>query len=198
MTKTRKLHKWIGVLLLCPMLAWTFTGLIFFLKPGYDGAYENLHVKTYSFDDSINIVPSASWDEIRLVKTVLGLHLLVRAQDKNIHLDPDSLQVRDFPSRSEFSLLVNDAIRENPRYGEIVSVQGIKAVTSTGVTIALDWQGLSFRQRGKDTRLISMLYNIHYLQWTPWVWFNQVLGVTGLILLLGLTVLGTRLLFRSV
>ena len=40
----RLLHKIIGVVLLLPLLGWAATGAIFFIKPGYAGAYEQLAI----------------------------------------------------------------------------------------------------------------------------------------------------------
>lgn len=48
--KTRKLHRVIGLVMLLPLFGWAITGFIFFLKPGYEGAYELLQLKTYSVD----------------------------------------------------------------------------------------------------------------------------------------------------
>jgi len=48
-----RLHKIIGLVLILPMLGWTFTGLIFFIKPGYKGAYEQLALKTYPLEKNL-------------------------------------------------------------------------------------------------------------------------------------------------
>lgn len=194
MMESRKLHKIIGLILVLPMLGWTITGIIFFIKPGYQGAYEQLSVKTYPLSDSMMVRPKSEWQEVRLVNTILGEHLLVKLQNKSVHLDPVSLAVKAKPSEQEFKILLRDAFTSNSeRYGDILSVNGLSAKTSTGVEVKLDWHNLRLSQAGHDTALINLLYKIHYLQWTPYKSVNQVLGVLGLMLLILLTMLGVRL-----
>jgi len=194
MIKSRKLHKIIGLTLVLPMLGWTITGIIFFIKPGYQSAYEQLSVKTYPLSDSLMVRPKNEWQEVRLVNTTLGEHLLVKLPNKAVHLDPVSLAVKATPSEQEFKMLLRDAFTSNSeRYGDILSVNGLSAKTSTGVEVKLDWANLRLSQAGHDTALINLFYKIHYLQWTPYKYVNQVLGILGLMLLILLTMLGIRL-----
>src|SRR6185295_16198060 len=76
--RIRRLHRIIGIVLLLPFLGWAITGLIFFIKPGYEGAYEVLSPKTYSLDRAISISPDPSWLEFRYFRTILGEHLIAR------------------------------------------------------------------------------------------------------------------------
>lgn len=192
--KSRKLHKLIGLTLVLPMVGWTLTGLVFFIKPGYQGAYEQLSVKKYPLGQSLTITPEENWQEIKLVQTVLGQHLLVKANNKSEHLDPVSMLVKPEPTTLEFTTLLNDAFASNKvRYGEIVSTNGLSAHTNTGVDVTLNWKSLRLSQTGQDTQLINLLYQIHYLQWTPFKALNQVLGIVGLVLLISLTFLGVRI-----
>lgn len=192
--KSRKLHKIIGLILVLPMLGWTFTGLVFFIKPGYQGAYQQLSVKKYPLNQPIALTPQDNWQKISVVKTVLGDHLLVQANNKSEHLDLSSLLAMPEPTTVEFKALLNDAFTNNQaRYGEIVSTDGLTAKTSTGVKVTLNWKSLTLSQQGQDTKLINLLYQVHYLQWTPWKEFNQALGILGLVLLISLTILGVRL-----
>lgn len=194
MMESRKLHKIIGLILVLPMLGWTITGIIFFIKPGYQGAYEQLSVKTYPLSDSLMVRPKSEWQEVRLVNTTLGDHLLVKLPNKTMHLEPVLLAVKATPSEQEFKMLLRDAFTSNSeRYGDILSVNGLSAKTSTGVEVKLDWANLRLSQTGQDTALINLLYKIHYLQWTPYKGVNQVLGILGLMLLILLTMLGIRL-----
>jgi len=192
--KSRKLHKLIGLTLVLPMLGWTLTGLVFFIKPGYQGAYEQLSVKRHPLSQVLTVTPKKNWQEVRLVNTVLGAHLLVRSSHKVKHLDPVSLLDKPAPTNLQFKALLNDAFSDNKaRYGDIVRVDGLSAQTSTGVKVTLDWHTLTLSQTGQDTELINLLYQVHYLQWTPFKGINQVLGIFGLLLLISLTVLGVRL-----
>jgi hypothetical protein len=190
----RKIHKIVGLVLILPMCAWIITGIIFLLKPGYTGAYDKLTVKTYPLEARLVIKPEQEWSEVRLIRTIIGQHLLVKSNGKIIHLDPVSLQPKEIPTDSEYKLLMEDTFLKNKlRYGNVIFIDGINAKTSTGIEIKLDWLNLKLSQKGNDTKFISTLYKIHYLQWSPFKNMNLILGILGLILLLILTIFGVRL-----
>ncbi len=194
MIKSRKLHKIIALILVLPMLAWTITGLIFFIKPGYQGAYEQLSIKTYPLSSALAVYPKQEWQEVRLIHSILGEHLLVKLHNKTVHLDPVSLAVKAIPSEQELKTLLRDAFSNNTeRYGDILSVNGLAVKTTTNVAVTLDWNTLRLSQSGQDTQLINQLYKIHYLQWSGHKAVDQFLGIFGLILLISLTLLGVRL-----
>jgi hypothetical protein len=67
----------------------------------------------------------------------------------------------------------------------------------TGVEITLDWDRLSLRQRDADTDRIDLLYKVHYLQWTGVTIVDRAVGITGLVLVMALTVLGARLAIKG-
>lgn len=195
---SRKIHRTIGLILLLPMLGWTITGMIFFIKPGYKQAYEQLALKTYPLEMHLTISPEKKWQEARLIKTILGHHLLIKKEGKTEHLDPTTFQTKKTPSSSQTKKLIEDALASNiERYGEIISVSDNYAQTSTGIELKLDWLNLKLKQTGDDTKLINLLYKIHYLQWTPFKGANQVLGILGLILLITLTLFGLKLYIRN-
>jgi hypothetical protein len=195
---SRKTHRLIGLILILPMFGWTITGVIFFIKPGYKGAYEQLSLKTYPLETQLLVDPKKNWSEVKLIKTILGHHLLVKSQGKTKHLDPVTLQVKALPTKVEYKRLIDDALSDNKeRYGDIISIDGTNAKTSTGVEINLDWVSLRLSQKGDDTKLINRLYKIHYLQWTPFKNVNLVFGVLGLLLLATLTTFGIRLYIKN-
>ena len=183
------------------MVGWAVTGFVFFVKPGYGGAYESLTVKTYPLEGapSIGLGPEtqaepASWLEYRVFRTILGDHLLVRTATGWQHLNPNTLQPIAAPSDDDVRRLVTDAFAANPqRYGNITGMAGGVITTDTGVEVTLDWNRVSLQQRGRDTDRIDRLYKVHYLQWTGIKGVDRVLGFVGLSLVLGLTVLGVRL-----
>ena len=192
--KSRKLHRIIGLILVLPMLGWIFTGVVFFIKPGYQGAYEQLSLKRYPLAQNVTITPSENWQEAKLVRTILGHHLLVKVDGETQHLDPITMTEKTPPTSEQFKLLLEDAIASNvERYGGLVDINQAHATTSTGVEIRLNWQYLRLSQTGKDTKLINLLYQIHYLQWSPFNGFNQVMGIVGLLLLMMITLLGVRI-----
>jgi hypothetical protein len=196
--KTRALHRILGLVMLLPLTGWAITGAFFFIKPGYAGAYELLQVKTYPLEPNIALQTDPSWFEVRLIKTILGEHLLARTSNGWLHLDPHSLQSKPEPSREDVVALVADAASANPaRYGRVSGINGSTIITDTGVSIELDWNRLSLTQHGKDTDRIDLLYKIHYLQWTGVKTIDKVLGALGIILVVVLSGLGARLFFKG-
>ncbi len=183
--------------MLLPLVGWAVTGAIFFIKPGWDAAYESLPVKTYPLGEPVTVAPDPSWLEVRVLKTVLGEHLLVRTNTGWQHLDARTRAVRPSPTEADVRALMHDAFAVNPaRYGQIVSMDGTTATTDTGARVTLAWNRLSLAQRGRDTDRIDRLYRIHYLQWTGVPSVDRPLGIIGLGLLVVLSGLGLRLFFR--
>jgi PepSY-associated TM region len=195
--KIRALHRVIGIILLLPFFGWALTGLVFFIKPGYEGAYEVLSPKTYPLERPLTINPDPTWLEFRYLKTALGEHLLVRTDAGWSHLNPADGRPRGGPTEDEIRTLLKDAFSVNPRrYGDIAKVSGDTASTDTGVEVTVDWKRLSLQQRGTDTDRIDLLYKVHYLQWTGVTIIDRVVGITGIVMVLALTVLGAWLAFK--
>ena len=46
-------------------------------KTGYDSAHEVITIKTYPLDRMLNIAANENWEEVRVIRSVLGSHLLV-------------------------------------------------------------------------------------------------------------------------
>jgi hypothetical protein len=193
----RRLHRLIGITLLLPFLGWAVTGFVFFIKPGYGSAYEALSVKTYPLDQPLAVQGQSGWLEVRVVKTILGTHLLVRTTEGWRHLQPETFAPAADITEAQLRTLVTDALTAHPdRYGTVTRVSGNTVETSTGARVTLDWNRLALQQRGHDTDRIDALYRVHYLQWTGLPAVDKVLGLVGLSLLIALTALGARLAFR--
>ena len=188
----RKLHRAAGLALLLPFAGWVVTGFVFFLKPGYGPAYEQLRVRTYPLEKPVTLPPRPEWRESRVLKTVLGRHLLARTEHSWEHLDADTLAPRPEPSTEERGRLLEDALRgkDAERYGRLLPGEPL---TDTGVRLALDWKTLTILQAGPDTDRINALYKIHYLQWTGVKTLDRVLGFLGLAAVAALSLLGLRL-----
>jgi uncharacterized iron-regulated membrane protein len=194
--QVRRIHRLIGIVLLLPFFGWALTGLVFFLKPGYGGAYGTLMPKTYPIKTQLAINTQAGWQELRYIRTILGDHLLVRTETGWANLDPTTNQRRSAPTESELRTLLRDAFSANPeRYGDITTVNGNTAQTNTGVEVTVDWNRMTFQQTGKDTDRIDLLYRIHYLQWTGVRIIDRIVGLVGIALVLTLTCLGAWLAF---
>jgi uncharacterized iron-regulated membrane protein len=195
--RTRTVHRVIGIILLIPLVSWAITGLVFFIKPGYTGAYEVLTPKFYPINNQVLISENPNWLEVRYLRTILGDHLLVRTESGWMNLNPNDKRPRSAATDDETRRLVQDAFSMNPkRYGQIVSVNGNTVTTDTGVVVTIDWNRMSLQQTGKDTKWIDSLYRIHYLQWTGVRSIDRVVGLTGITLVLILTGLGASLAFR--
>jgi len=191
----RTLHRILGIVMLLPLAGWAITGAVFFIKPGYAGAYEQLAIRTYPLDDNmpIRIQP---WREARLVKTILGTHLLTRTDTGWRNLDPATLRIAPVPPQEKLRLLFEDAFSANAdRYGRVATQVDQTAHTTTGVDVTLDWNRLTLQQRGSDTDRIDALYRVHYLQWTGVKALDKILGIVGLLLVVTLAGLGVRLAF---
>ncbi len=195
---SRKLHRIIGLALLLPFIAWILTGLVFLIKPGYKAAYEKLEPKQYSVQKIIDLSPQDDWLEIRILRTILGEHLLAKTAEGWQHLNVNTLEAIPLPSEQTQIKLLEDAIRFNQsRYGHITHYENGVFFSSTGVELTLDWPTLSIRQRGRDTRLISTLYKIHYLEWFGHKHANLILGISGLISLFILVYYGMVLYIKG-
>ena len=192
----RKQHRLLSGILLLPFIAWSLTGIFFLVRPAYEQAYSVLSPKTYAAGE-INISAEPQWQEMRLLRTILGQHLLVKQEGRWQQLDPDSLEVRAAPTEADLANFVEDAIsQDTQRYGELLPGESYPFQTSTGVTITVNWDSLSLSQQGADTRWIDRIYSIHYLQWTGIALVDTVLGVGGLFLLLLMTITGSMMLLR--
>jgi hypothetical protein len=201
-----RLHKWLGALLMLPLLGWCVTGAIFLIKPGYGDAYTPLEPRLYPLSGmgvpgigvpgmGLPALPSDAFD-VRLVHTILGRHLLLKTAHGWKQYDPQSLVERQAPPAVDMIRLLEDAITVNPgRYGKIVEKRNGEYITETGVKLTPDWNTLTLAQRGRDRALIDNLYNVHYLRWTNIQAVDNMLGISGLLCLTFSTLLGGRLLF---
>jgi len=193
--RSRRVHRVLGLLFALPLFAWAATGLLFFLKPGYGGAYAPLELPLRELPGPRTVSPGADALEARWLVTPLGEHLLVRTSSGWRHLNAETGEEWPEPEPVALRPLVEAAIATDPaRYGHLLGHDAAgRWTTSTRVRITLDWQRLELRQRGLDTDAIDLAYRIHYLQWTGVEAIDRVLGVIGLAGLAALAVVGLRL-----
>lgn len=192
----RKTHRLAGILLLLPLVAWSATAIFFLVRPAYNEAYEQLQVRQLPMTHIVQLVPDPSWLEVRFMRTVLGEHLLVRDELGWQHLDSFTLDPMPPPQGDQLRALLEDAFSHNQeRYGNIVSINGTEVTTDTGVHISVNWDSLSLRQNGRDTRWIDRVYDIHYLRWTGFEIFDRIFGLFGLFLLMYMSYSGARMAF---
>jgi len=194
-----KLHKLLGLVMVVPVVLWAATGFVFLAKPGYSSAYGQITPTLYEFDRPVQFSGLGNWSQIKLLRTTLGYHLLTHEANTWTHRDPFTFAVKQTPTPDEVRALIRDVTKHNPqRYGAITSVEGSSVLTDTDVVITLDWNTLTMRQEGSDTRLIDTLYRIHYLQWLGSPLANKILGFFGLLLLLVLSLVGVSAYLRGI
>lgn len=200
MAMIAKCHKWLAMIMSVALLIWAVTGWVFLIKPGYEQAYQPLMIKAYPLQPGDSVQPRLDWLEYRILRSVLGLHLLVRTESGWHQIDVETGTVTNLPSALDLQKLLQDAVSANPRrYGLVdgaITVEGrqIMSVTDTATHLSLDWNTLKLRQVGDDTRTIKWLYQLHYLQWSGHKVVDKVVAVTGLIFLVGLVLSGLCLL----
>lgn len=205
-------HYYCGWILCVPLIFWALTGAVFILKPGYGDAYEQLSVAQHTLRQNSSNQPASakanftlafddSWQEARLINTVIGPRLIVKTANASQHLNAQQqLQIANI---HEVKTLLNSAISHNNlRYGSINDIQlndgiNITATTTTGVTLSLNWNTLALNQKGQDRKIIDTLYKLHYLQYTPNPTLNKAIATLGLLLLIVLTLLGIRMSMRG-
>jgi hypothetical protein len=193
----KKIHQYLGLLMLLPFLAWAVTGVFFFIKPGYKAAYESLPIKSYALVAIPEVQVEKNWNEVRWIRSILGNHLLIKNKQGWQQINSQTMQQINAPSEQQIRQLINDAIQLNPkRYGQIQSVDGLKVNMDTGVEINLNWSKMSLYQSGTDTQFINNMYKVHYLQWTGFKSIDKVLGIIGLGLVVILALLGLSMMFR--
>jgi hypothetical protein len=107
---SKKLHKVLGITLTLPILGWALTGIVFLTKPGYEGAYERLVVKTYPLEQTISFTPEGHWHQALSQRTILGNHLLLSNGKEQVHLHPATLEPYLKPSKKDIRALIEDAI----------------------------------------------------------------------------------------
>jgi hypothetical protein len=195
----RKLHKTLGLIMLLPFIAWTITGVFFFIKPGYQQAYQPLNIKTYPLQTAVSLEPLTGWLAFEWRRSILGDHLMVKTADGWSQLDPVTFDPIAQASEQQIRQLVNDAIATNkPRYGEIVKVEGNHVFTDQSIEINLHWPQLKLSQKGPDTDFINQMYKVHYLQWTGIESIDRVMGIIGLAAVLMLALIGLKLALKRV
>lgn len=196
---SRRVHKLIGILLLLPMLVWSITGFIFFLKPGYARAYEPIDIKRYPLGELPEIAPNEDRTELRWIRSILGLHALQTSNTGTVQIHPQSGEPREQPDQEQIKRLLEDALgaKDADVWGKIAEITGSEAVTDTGIHLKLDWQRMSIYQSGPDTDRINFYYDLHYLRWTGRKTIDQILGSLGLVLVMLAALSGARLLWLS-
>lgn len=193
-----RLHRWLAIVLVIPLVVWSVTGLLFHLKPGWARAYDMLSderpLETPAHGSaavSLDVLAAAAGGPVQRVElfgSALGPLYRVTVADAPVLLDA-SLHRRSPLSVEDARTLAADAVAHSAHreaYGAIgaVRIEGSNVrVAFAGADVDVDRASASISQRGRDTERIDWLYRMHYLSWTGNRTLDRVLAVVGLALI---------------
>lgn len=220
--RARAAHRLAGLALLLPLVLWIATGLLFHAKPGWDEAYEPLAAPPPGPLPWERVVFSPAALKARglldpgpvaLAPHPAGLVAFFgRRGGRGAAVDGTSGE--SVPPASEgvaraWALAAVSASRHAMRYGEILSSEAAARAsdltgavdpaflfrTSAGKELLVDRVTGEVSQQSRLRRRIDLLYDVHYLKWTPWPKVNAALVLAASFLVLLLAASGLRLLF---
>ncbi len=206
-----RLHRWLAIVLVVPLVAWLVTGLLFHLKPGWDRAYDLLSVKQVGVALPTETLPPLRVSQLttgpvwrtELIPTVLGPLYRVDAADGPLIVDATTGARRSPLTEEDARALITDATsrsRHREAYGPLLELsvddRVARARFAHGIVVELGRSDASLSQRGADTDRIDWLYRIHYLQWTGHRPFDRALAIAGLALIAAVIVPGLVLFVR--
>lgn len=208
-----RVHRWLAIVLVGPLVVWSITGLLFHLKPGWDRAYDQLSAErgdaglhpgaVASLATIEAAVGAAKITRLELFDSVLGPLYRVTTSTGEQLFDAATARQRSPLSVEDSRAIAIDAVARSTHraaYGEPVDAKAtddtVRVYFAGGPTVEVDRHAARMSQRGADTDRIDWLYRIHYLQWTGKRGLDRVLGVAGLILIWAVFVPGIVLFVR--
>jgi len=208
-----RVHRWLAIVLVVPLVVWSITGLLFHLKPGWDRAYDQLGAeRTGGALHPGAVTPLATIEaslgattitRIELFDTVLGpLYRVTTASGAQL-FDATTGRPRSPLSTEDARSLAVDAVARSRHRADYGDPLDAKAVDDTirvrfagGPTVDIGRSDARMSQRGPDTDRIDWLYRIHYVQWTGNHMLDRALGLVALILIWAVFVPGIVLFVR--
>ena len=204
-----RVHRYLALVLVVPLIVWSVTGLLFHLKPGWKRAYDMLDAERPLEHGNVTPIASitAQFPEgvthLELFGTVIGPLYRV-STDKGDALVNAATGAKISPlSESDARALASDAIshsREKAGYGEIthadVREDVVRFTMSKGPIVEVGRTDARISQHGSDTARIDWLYRIHYLQWTRNKTVDKLFAIAGLALIWAVMIPGIVLFVR--
>jgi len=185
----RRVHRWLAIVLVVPLVIWSITGLLFHLKPGWSRAYDLLDPERPAVVHLDKLVVPEGATHVEVFSTAIGPLARVTTAKGDELYDADTGRKRSPLAIDAARALAVDAIARSHH----ASAYGAATrVTSTETTVTLELAGAvvevgrndgRLSQRGTDTDRIDWLYRIHYLQLTGNTTFDRILGLAGLVLI---------------
>jgi uncharacterized iron-regulated membrane protein len=189
-----RVHRWLAVVLVVPLVIWSVTGLLFHLKPGWSRAYDML-----SAEHPLDAMPAVSLDAVasaaggpaqhlELFGSALGPLYRITTPTGTVLLDAQ-LHRRSPLSAADARTLAADAVAHSTHrdaYGPIGATRAdpdTVHVAFAHATVDVDRATGTISQRGRDTDRIDWLYRLHYLSWTGNRTLDKLLAITGVALI---------------
>jgi uncharacterized iron-regulated membrane protein len=189
-----RVHRWLAVVLVVPLVIWSVTGLLFHLKPGWSRAYDML-----SAERPLDAMPAVPLDAVasaaggpphrlELFGSALGPLYRVTTAAGPVLLDAQ-LHRRSPLSVADARTLATDAVAHSTHrdaYGPIGATRvdpDTVHVAFAHATVDVDRAAGTISQRGRDTDRIDWLYRLHYLSWTGNRTLDKLLAIVGLALI---------------
>jgi uncharacterized iron-regulated membrane protein len=189
-----RIHRWLAIVLVVPLVIWSITGVLFHLKPGWSRAYDML-----SIDRPLDALPANPPDAIataaggtiihlELTNTALGPLYRVATTAGTVLLDA-SLHRRSPLSLEDARTLAADAVAHSPHAADYGTLRDARIDRNTvrlafeHANVDIDRDSALLVQRGRDTDRIDWLYRLHYLSWTGNRTLDKLLAIVGLALI---------------
>lgn len=186
----RRVHRWLAIVLVIPLVIWSITGLLFHLKPGWSRAYDMLDPERPAEVHLDKLVLPEGVTHVEVFSTAIGpLARVTTPKGDELYDAATGTKRSPLPIDAAQALAV-DAIGRS----HFASAYGTATrVTSTETTVTLELadgpvvevgrNDGRLSQRGPDTDRIDWLYRIHYLQLTGNKTFDKILALAGLLLI---------------
>ncbi len=205
-----RVHRWLAIVLVVPLVVWSVSGLLFHLKPGWARAYDMLGAERPLTTTSVAPIAtvaatfSAKISKIELIDTAIGPLYRVTTETATELVDAVGATRRSPLSADDAKLLAVDAVSRSAERAAYGSVTGTEVGERTvhvrfeHATVDVGRSSARLSQRGPDTDRIDWLYRIHYLQWTGNKAVDRVLAMFGLALIWAVMLPGVVLFIRRV
>jgi len=203
----RRVHRWLAIVLVIPLIVWSITGLLFHWKPGWSRAFDMLDAerpgqvhldklasappcqRSERFGLLAEALGDASFTHVELFATAIGpLARVATAKGDELYDAESGTKRSPLPVDAARALAV-DAVGRSPH---AIDYGALGRVTSTDTTVTLEYDGATvgvgrndarISQRGRDTDRIDWLYRMHYLQWTGNGTLDKLIALAGLLLI---------------
>ncbi|HEX7699772.1 MAG TPA: PepSY domain-containing protein [Kofleriaceae bacterium] len=186
----RRVHRWLAIVLVIPLVIWSITGLLFHLKPGWSRAYDLLDAERPAQVHLDKLVLPEGVTHVEVFSTAIGPLARVTTPKGDELYDADTGTRRSpLPIDAAQALAVDAIARSHyaSTYGATTRVTSTEATVTIeladGPVVEVGRNDGRLSQRGPDTDRIDWLYRIHYLQLTGNKTFDKILALAGLALI---------------